>query len=110
MTCYTFESETWIKPVKSIRYNGRRISNPPDELVIKAGMGYPLQTTEQPEYNPETQYINKSYKLENGVIIEVWTVIDIPQPEPEPEPEPETSDSSSSDSDSDSSEQSEATE
>lgn len=104
MTCYTFKSETWIIPVKSIRYNGRRISNPPDELVIEAGLGYTLQTTEQPEYDPKTQYINKSYKLEEGVIIEVWTVYDIPQPEPE------TSDLSSSDSGSDSSEQSEATE
>lgn len=109
MTCYTFESETWIKPVKSIRYNGRRISNPPDSLVIEAGMGYPLQTTEKPEYDPENQWVTESYKLEEGVIIEVWTV-HTREPEPEPETEPETSDSSSSDSGSDTSEQSEATE
>ena len=89
MTCYTLETETYIKPVRSIRYNGRRISNPPDALVIEAGMGYPLQTTEQPEYDQETQYITKSYKLEEGVIIEVWTIYEHERPEPEPEAEPQ---------------------
>ena len=110
MTCYTYESSHYIKPVKSIRYNGRRISNPPDELVIEAGLGYPLETTEQPEYDQDTQWLEKSYKLEDGVISEVWTIHDIdppepeeqeeeqqeepqqnePQPEPQPQPEPET--------------------
>ena len=89
MTCYILANNDWIKPVKSVRYNGRRISNPPDELVIDLGEGYPLQTTDKPEYDQETQYVTKSYKLENGVIIEVWTIHDIEQPEPEPQPEPE---------------------
>ena len=110
MTCYNLNEYNNPVPVRSIRLNGRRISNPPDDLVISNGLGYPKEETPQPEYDQETQYITKGYKLENGVIIEVWTIHDFdppepeepeeeqqeepqqnePEPEPQPQPEPET--------------------
>ena len=65
-------------PVRSIRHNNRRIVNPPDALVVQLGLGYPLTTTPVPDYNPETQYVTKSWRQEESAIVEVWTVHQIP--------------------------------
>ena len=65
-----------LVPVRSIRHNNRRIANPPDQLVIQLGLGYPLITTPVPDYNPETQYVTKSWRQEESAIVEVWTVND----------------------------------
>ena len=64
-------------PVRSIRYENRRIANPPDALVVQLGLGYPLTTTPVPDYNPETQYVTKSWRQEESAIVEVWTVNEI---------------------------------
>ena len=61
-------------PVRSIRHENRRIANPPDNLVIQLGLGYPLITTPVPDYNPETQYVTKSWRQDETAIVEVWTV------------------------------------
>ena len=66
-----------LVPVRSIRYENRRIANPPDALVIQLGLGYPLTTTPVPDYNPETQYVTKSWRQEENAIVEVWTVHDV---------------------------------
>ena len=63
--------------VRSIRYDGRRIANPPDDLVVQLGLGYPLITTPIPDYNPETQYVTNSWRQEESAIVEVWTVKEI---------------------------------
>ena len=60
--------------VRSIRHENRRIANPPDNLVIQLGLGYPLITTPVPDYNPETQYVTKSWRQDETAIVEVWTV------------------------------------
>ena len=64
-------------PVRSIRHENRRIANPPDALVVQLGLGYPLTTTPVPDYNPETQYVTKSWRQEESAIVEVWTVNEI---------------------------------
>ena len=66
-----------LVPVRSIRHGGRRIANPPDELVVSLGLGYPLTATPVPEYDPETQYVTKSWRQEESAIVEVWTVNDM---------------------------------
>ena len=63
-----------LVPVQSIRHGGRRIANPPDALVVQLGLGYPLRLTPVPEYDPETQYVTKSWRQEESAIVEVWTV------------------------------------
>lgn len=67
-----------LVPVRSIRHENRRIANPPDALVVQLGLGYPLTTTPVPDYNPETQYVTKSWRQEESAIVEVWTVNEIP--------------------------------
>ena len=63
--------------VRSIRYENRRIANPPDALVVQLGLGYPLITTPIPDYNPETQYVTNSWRQDETAIVEVWTVHEI---------------------------------
>ena len=72
------------KPVEitAIIVDGMRIVHPTDAQVDAAGAGYPLQTTDAPEYDPETQRLEESWTLEGGKIVQVWTVIDLPQPTP----------------------------
>lgn len=72
------------KPVEvtAIIVDGMRIVYPTDAQVDLAGAGYPLQTTDAPEYDPETQRLEESWTLTKGKIKQVWTVIDLPQPTP----------------------------
>lgn len=88
MTTYNLKNNCLIQ-VRHIKVNNRRIANPPDALVVENGLGYPLQKTPQPEYDPETHYLLHTYRQEADAIVEVWTVKEIEQPEPEPEPTPE---------------------
>lgn len=64
-------------PVRSIRHENRRIANPPDALVVQLALGYPLITTPVPDYDPETQYVTKSWRQDDSAIVEVWTVKEI---------------------------------
>lgn len=73
---YTLTNNRLV-PVRSIRHENRRIANPPDALVVQLGLGYPLTTTPVPDYNPETQYVTKSWRQEESAIVEVWTVNEI---------------------------------
>ena len=73
---YTLTNNRLV-PVRSIRHENRRIANPPDALVVQLGLGYPLTTTPVPDYNPETQYVTKSWRQEESAIVEVWTIHDI---------------------------------
>lgn len=53
------------------------ISNP-TEAQIKAAGYKELVTTEQPEYDVETQYLEKSYTIDGEVVKEQYTVQEIP--------------------------------
>ena len=70
------------KPVEviAIIVDGMRIVHPEDSQVDAAGAGYTIQTTDAPEYDPETQRLEESWTLEGGKIVQVWTIIDLPQP------------------------------
>lgn len=58
-----------------VTINGRRISNPSDELLDANGIGY-TRTTVDPPAITETQKLEHTYAIENGSIIDVWTVTD----------------------------------
>lgn len=72
------------KPVEvtAIIVDGMRIVYPTDAQVDAAGAGYPLNLTDPPEYDPETEKLTLSYALEGGEIVQVWTVEELPQPTP----------------------------
>lgn len=67
------------------RYVGNKlvkvISNPTDDDLKEFGYMELTEGTE-PEYNPETQYISKSYYVQNGKIYESCSVEDIIVEEP----------------------------
>lgn len=70
------------KPVEviSIVVDGMRIIHPTDAQVDASGAGYPLQLTDAPEYDTETQRLEESWTLTGGKIVQTWTIIDLPQP------------------------------
>lgn len=76
---YTFENNKPVE-IKAIVVDGMRIVYPTDAQVDEAEAGYPLELTTPPEYDSDTQRLELSYSLEDGVISQVWTIIDIPQP------------------------------
>jgi len=41
----------------------------------------PMQYTAQPEYDPDTQYLEESWVEEDGKAVQVWTIVDKPEPE-----------------------------
>ena len=67
------------------RYVGNKlvkvISNPTDDDLKEFGYMELTEGTE-PEYNPETQYISKSYYVQDGKIYESCSVEDIIVEEP----------------------------
>lgn len=68
--------------VTAILVDEMRIVHPTDAQVDAAGAGYPLKLTPALEYDLETQRLEESWTLEGGEIVQVWTVIDLPQPTP----------------------------
>ena len=71
-----------IEPVNAITHEGRRISNPSDELIDELKAGYPLVETPEPEYDKETQYIVLTYSFDGNKITQKWEIKNIPGPEP----------------------------
>ena len=78
---YTLENGKPVE-VTYIIIDGMRVVHPFDETVDAAGAGYPLQLTDEPEYDPETQRLEQSWTLTDGKIVQTWTIIDLPQPSP----------------------------
>lgn len=56
------------------------ISNPSDERYRYEGW-LEKKYTEQPEYDPETQYVINHWVQDGQYAVQVWTVHDIPVPE-----------------------------
>ena len=64
------------------RYVGNKlvkvISNPTDDDLKEFGYMELTEGTE-PEYNPETQYIKKTYRVQDGKVYEICTAENIPE-------------------------------
>ena len=56
--------------------DGMRVSNPSDAQLDAAGIGYTYAPTDPPEVTDETKKLNHSYAIQNGSIVDVWTVTD----------------------------------
>ena len=84
---YLFINETQIETYNGEilkRYVGNKlvkaISNPTNEDLQEFGY-MELITSGIPEYDAETQYISKSYYVQDGKIYETYSVCDIPNGE-----------------------------
>lgn len=62
-------------PITNVTIDGMRISNPSDALLDANGIGY-TRTVIDPPAITDTQKLEHSYAIENGSIIDVWTVTD----------------------------------
>ena len=64
------------RPITVVTINGRRISNPSDELLDANNIGYTRTVIDPPEVTDETKKLLHSYAIENGSIVDVWSVTD----------------------------------
>lgn len=76
---YTLENGQPMEVV-SITVDGKRIVHPTDDQCDAAHIGYPLVLADAPEYDPDTQYLEESWRIRYKKIRQIWTVVDIPQP------------------------------
>lgn len=61
------------------------VSNPDEAIKAQLAEMFgwlPMQYTEQPEYDPDIQYVVSHWEEENGKAVQVWEVKDKPTPEP----------------------------
>ena len=65
-----------VKPITIVTINGRKISNPSDALLDANGVGYVLTHIDPPEVTDETKKLLHSYAIQNGSIVDVWSVTD----------------------------------
>ena len=77
---YRFMSETEIKKFNSdfVVVDNMIYTNPTEENIKAAGYKELAEIGEEPEYNPETQYLQVRY-TDGDVITQEYEVIDIPE-------------------------------
>ena len=62
--------------IKVATIDGMRISNPSDELLETNNIGYTRTVIDPPEVTDETKKLLHTYAIDNGSIVDVWTVTD----------------------------------
>lgn len=63
-----------------LKYNDKQIINPKDENFIEAGYK-PLEIEEEPNYNIETEYLQRYYIEQEDKIIQKWEIKEIEESE-----------------------------
>ena len=64
------------RPITVVTINGRKISNPSDALLDANNIGYTRTVIDPPEVTDETKKLLHSYAIEDGSIVDVWSVTD----------------------------------
>lgn len=72
---YKFINENEVKPYKNgfIILDNKIYTNPKEETLLKAGFKE-MVIEDEPEYNPETQYIVPKYIDGDDVITQSWEI------------------------------------
>lgn len=65
-----------VIPIKKAVINGMIVSNPPDSLLDENGIGYTRTVVDPPEVTDETQKLEHQYQIQDGSIVDVWTITD----------------------------------
>lgn len=65
---------------KILEYNNKQVINPRDENFIEAGYK-PLEIEEEPNYNIETEYLQRYYIEQEDKIIQKWEIKEIEESE-----------------------------
>ena len=76
---YRFINEHTIEPYKKgfVILNNKIYTNPTDEVLLKAGFKDLDESKPEPEYNPETQYLETKYIETETEILQIYEVKDI---------------------------------
>ena len=64
------------RPITVVTINGRQISNPSDALLDANNIGYTRTAIDPPEVTDETKKLLHSYAIQDGSIVDVWSVTD----------------------------------
>lgn len=72
---YKFINENEVKPYKNgfIILDNKIYTNPKEETLLKAGFKE-MVIEDEPEYNPETQYIVPVYTETDTEIVQSWEI------------------------------------
>lgn len=65
-----------VIPIKKAVINGMIVSNPPDSLLDENGIGYTRTVIDPPEVTDETKKLDHQYSIQDGSIVDVWTITD----------------------------------
>lgn len=65
-----------VIPIKKAVINGMMVSNPPDTMLDENGIGYTRTVVDPPEVTDETQKLEHQYQIQDGSIVDVWTIAD----------------------------------
>ena len=61
------------------------VANPTDQqkvLIAELGGWLPMVYTDEPDYDPDTQYVTDYWAEEDGKAVQQWVVHELPEPEP----------------------------
>lgn len=65
-----------VTPIKKAVINGMMVSNPPDAILDENGIGYTRTVIDPPEVTDETKKLEHQYSIQDGSIVDVWTIAD----------------------------------
>ena len=76
---YKFINEYTIEPYKKgfVILDNKIYTNPTEEVLLKAGFKDLKDDEAEPEYNPETQYLEIMYVEKDNEIVKIYKVKDI---------------------------------
>lgn len=60
--------------ITKIETGGQTITNPPDELIDKLGLGFPKVDVPEPAYDPDEETVSFTWEIVEGEILKVWTI------------------------------------
>lgn len=71
------EKPVYTSRPKWVEYNGKSISNAPDDILQELGY-YKVQETEMPTDAPEGQHYKSHLEYVGGSVKQVWSLVDDP--------------------------------
>ena len=63
-------------PITKAVIDGVRYSNPTDAMLDENGIGHTRTVVDPPEVTDETQKLEHQYQIQDGSIVDVWTIVD----------------------------------
>lgn len=65
-----------VTPITKVTIDGMIYTNPTDAFLDENGIGYTRTQTDPPEVTDETKKLTHEYAIQDGSIVDVWTIAD----------------------------------